>query len=352
MTTTALLCSASSRADTVDDVGVALRRAVAEHGLAGAVAVIRDGESVRSVTAGYSDLGTRAGFAANTRVRVASITKTFAAATILQMVADGLVDLDAPVEAYLPGRLRGNGIDGRAISVRQVLQHTSGVPEYFDDPSALDLTGKTPDDVLDMALRKPALFPAGTALKYTNTNYVIAGLIIAAVAGRPADEEVTRRIIVPLGLTHTYFPAVGELGLRPPSARGYELVDGRRVDVTDDVGTAVGMDGSLISTGEDTTAFLTALLDGRVVPDQERQFMMDTLPTTDPAEGYGLGLVRLVLSCGVTVWGHGGDGAGYRSVMAKSIDGPAVAVTFTQSAVSGQDPRRTVLEAAYCPQAQ
>lgn len=323
-----------------------------EQGLAGAVAVVRDGASTRREAAGYSDLDSRAGFAANTRVRVASITKTFVAATILQMVADGLIELDAPVETYLPGRIRGQGIDGRAISVRQLLQHTSGLPEYFGDPAELDLTGKTPDDVLEMALRSPAQFPPGTTMKYTNTNYVVAGLIVEAVAGRPAADEVTRRIIVPLGLVHTYFPALGERGLRSPSARGYELVDGHRVDVTDDKGTAVGMDGSLVSTGEDTTAFLAALLGGRVIPREELLQMMSTVPTADPGEGYGLGLVRRVLSCGVTLWGHGGDGAGYRSAVEEPIGGPAVAVTFTQSSGSGEDPRGPVLEATYCPPPQ
>jgi D-alanyl-D-alanine carboxypeptidase len=354
VTTTSMLLAATSAADPADDLGGALRSVAATDGFTGAIGVIRDGTSTQTRSAGYADVPTRAGFVANTHVRVASITKTFVAATILQMAAEGLIDLDAPVETYLPGRLRGIGIDGESITVREILQHRSGLPEYFANPGDLDLTESTPDDVLDMALRRPAQFPAGTAVKYTNTNYVVAGLLIAAVAGRPATDEVTRRILIPLGLIHTYFPDPGERGLRPPFAHGYELLHGQIVDATEDKGTAVAMDGSLISTDEDTTAFLVALLDGRVVPRPQLLAMMDTvIPGSGPAEEYGLGLIRRTLDCGVTVWGHSGDGPGYRSVMAEQLGGPAVTVTFTQSAAPSEspdsDPRMTVLEAVFCP---
>jgi D-alanyl-D-alanine carboxypeptidase len=223
---------------------------VSEDQLAGAVGVIRDGDVLARVSAGFSDIDDRAGFLPHTRVRVGSVTKMLVAATILQMVAEGVVVLDFPVEAYLPGRLRGVGIDGNAITVRQLLNHTSGLPEYFDNLADLDFGLADDDQLLDAALRKPGQFPPGTARKYTNTNYIVAGLIIAAVAHRPAAEEVTRRIIVPLGLKDSYFPSPGESGLQRPFAHGYELINGRRVDVTENTGSAMGMDGALVSTAE------------------------------------------------------------------------------------------------------
>jgi D-alanyl-D-alanine carboxypeptidase len=161
----------------------------------------------------------------------------------------------------------------------------------------------TADRLLDMALARPAQFSPGSAMKYTNTNYVIAGLLIEAV---------------------TAFNA-----------------------------SAAGMSGELISTNEDTAAFITALLDGRVVPPAQLSQMMDTVEQSDEGAGfrYGLGLASIDLPCGVTVWGHGGDIEGYHSLMVKPVDEKAVSVTFTQSPDSESildDPRAAVLDAAYC----
>src|SRR5690349_4132054 len=186
-----------------------------------------------------------------------------------------------------------------------------------------------------------------------NTNYVVAGLLIEKLTGRPAAEEVTRRIITPLGLSDTYFPAAGDTGLRAPFAHGYEAVDGKRKDVTDFNASAAGMAGSLVSTAEDTSAFITALLDGRVVPPAQLREMMDTVDWPDGGPGfrYGLGLASFTLSCGIKVWGHGGDVEGFHSLMAKAFAGPAVSITFTQAPADGEplakDPRAGMLNAVY-----
>ncbi|WP_081491216.1 serine hydrolase domain-containing protein [Mycolicibacterium phlei] len=301
-----------------------------------------------------SSVETAAGFAPDTHVRVASITKPFVAATVLQLVDEGRIDLDASVEHYLPGRIRGEGIDASRITVRQLLRHQSGLPEYFDDVTEVPQLPVTGERLLDMALSRPAQFEPGTQMRYTNTNYVVAGLLIEKVTGRPAADEVTARIILPLGLFDTYFPAPGDRGLRAPFARGYELVDGRRTDVTDFNASAAAMSGDLVSTNEDTTAFLTALLDGEVVPPALLEEMMRTVPMPD-GEGvldYGLGLGRIALPCGVTAWGHAGDIPGYHSFVAKTVDGPAISMTLTQEPAADSpaaDPRGDVLTALYCP---
>ena len=163
----------------------------------------RGGQRRRRLTrsaAGYSDVDTREGFAPQTHVRAASITKTFVAATVLQLVAEGKIDLDAPAETYLPGRIRGEDIDAKAITVRQLLRHQSGLPEYFDEDTPPPAEPVSAEGLLDAALTRPAQFGPGTAMKYTNTNYVIAGLLIEKVTGRAAVDEITWRIIVPLGL--------------------------------------------------------------------------------------------------------------------------------------------------------
>jgi D-alanyl-D-alanine carboxypeptidase len=115
--------------------------------------------------------------------------------------------------------------------VRQLLRHQSGLPEYFEADSDRNVGPMTADQPLDLALVKPAQFTPGTAMKYTNANYIVAGLM-EAVTGTPAAEEVTRRTIAPQGLADTYFPTPDDTGLRAPFAHGYEIVDGRRTDVT------------------------------------------------------------------------------------------------------------------------
>jgi len=190
---------------------------------------------------------------------------------------------------------------------------------------------------------------------YTNTNYIVAGLILESVTGRPAADEITRRIIAPLGLTHTYFPAAGDTWLRSPMAHGYESVEGGRSDVTAWESSGAYMNGSLVSTGEDLTAFLSALVDGHVLAPAELAQMMDTVewPLHGPGFRYGLGLTSIDLGCGVTAWAHGGDVAGYHSIMAKAPGQPAVSVTFTQGTPGvtsiADDPRFTVLTSLYCP---
>ena len=352
-----LLVTSGACADGQPAAGVdnALSRVVARDDLAGGVAVVRDGTGITRFSAGYSDVDTRAGFAPQTHVRAASITKTFVAATILQLVAEGRLDLDTAIETYLPGRIRGEGIDAEAITVRQLLRHQSGLPEYFDadtKPPAYPVSG---DQLLDAALTRRAQFAPGSAIKYTNTNYVIAGLLLDKLTGHSAVDEITRRIIVPLGLSDTYFPAPGDTGLRAPFAHGYEVVDGNRKDATVFNASAAGMAGSLVTTNEDTSAFITALLDGRVVPPAQLREMMNTVDWTDAGPGfhYGLGLTGIDLECGVMVWGHGGDIDGYHSLMAKGFAGPAVSIAFTQSPPEtdslASDPRAEVLNAVYCP---
>ncbi len=338
-----------ARLAALDEV---LTQAVTED-LPGAVAVVRDGDTLTRHSAGVSDVTTGAGFAPNTYVRVGSISKPFVAATILQLAAEGMVDLDARIETYLPGRIRGAGIDPTRITVRHLLRHQSGLPEYFDATTDVPTEPATGDQLLEMALARPAQFAPGTAMVYTNTNYVIAGLIIEAATGTPATAEVTRRVIAPLGLRDTYFPAPEDTGLRSPFAHGYELEDGVRTDVTDFNASAAGVAGSLVSTNEDISAFLTALLAGRVVPPAQLRQMMATVedPANGPGFRYGLGLASIDLPCGVRVWGHGGDIDGFHSLVLKPIDGAALAMTVTQSPEADDvldDPRAAATEALYC----
>lgn len=346
---------ARAQAD-LDQVDIAFAGVVAADSLPGGIVVVRDGQRISRYTAGYSNIDTRSGFPQNSHVRAASITKTFVAATVLELVAEGSVDLDAPIERYLPGRVRGQGIDGNAITVRQLLRQQSGLPEYFAENAALPVDPVTSDQLLDDALTKPALFAPGAEMKYTNTNYILAGLLIESVAGRPAQEEITRRIVVPLGLSETYFPAPADTGLRAPFAHGYIDAMGQLEDVTEFNASVAGIAGELISTNEDMAAFIDALIGGRIIPPPQLAEMMQTVDWTDTdyrwGAAYGLGLASIDTSCGVTVWTVSGDIPGYSNAIAKSVGGPAASVTFNefrQWDSVAVDPRRIVLEALYCP---
>ncbi|MEI5099402.1 serine hydrolase domain-containing protein [Streptomyces sp. PmtG] len=190
----------------------------------GALASVLDGKGkFRTHTAGVGDRDTQAKMPRNAQVRIGSVTKSFTAAVVLQLVGEGEISLDKPVDKYLPGLVRGKGIDGHLITVRQLLQHTSGLPDYEDDVTndILERRYLSPRDALDIALKHKALFKPGKKWSYSNTNYLVAGLIVERVTGRPLAEQIDKRVIQKLGLRHTYFPAPGETTLRERHPQGY-----------------------------------------------------------------------------------------------------------------------------------
>ncbi|SDQ15599.1 serine hydrolase [Quadrisphaera sp. DSM 44207] len=341
-------------------------------GFPGALAAVRTQNGrVRHYTAGVGDLETGRKVPVDGRVRIASNTKTFTATVLLQLVQEGRVDLDAPVEAHLPGLVRGEGIDGHRITVRQVLQHTSGLPDYarviYTDPTdpTEDLhTYFEPRALLDMGLSQPALFAPGTSWAYSNTNYAVAGLIVQAVTGRPVGEEITRRIIEPLHLEDTYWPGEGEQTIRGEHPRGYAfpraadgtVVQGPLVDVTDQDPSAPWAAGALVSTPGDLLAFFTALVEGELLSPEMLEQMQTTVPV--PAdqslratgEEYGLGLQTFPLSCGGIGWTHGGDISGTETRGAVTEDGRGVmiAVTATPPTVEAYVHVEEAVDAAIC----
>lgn len=202
-----------------------------EAGYPAALAVVSDakGESA-GVAVGKGSLETGQAPPMDGEVRIGSNTKTFVAVVVMQMVQEGKVGLDEPIETYLPGLIKGEGIDGSKITVRQLLQHTSGLPEYTDtylSSRAAESENMQhyvpPRDLLDTALGKPAAFEPGTQWKYTNTNYIVLGMLIERVSQRPVGEQIDERIVKKLGLSHTYLPGNGEKKLHGPHSQGYHL---------------------------------------------------------------------------------------------------------------------------------
>ncbi len=273
----------------------------------------RDGRDLL-LTSGVADTSTGASFPAAARARIASNTKTFVASVVLQLVAEHRMELDAPVARYLP--VTGPGGDGRAITVRNLLQHTSAIPDYLamlDLDSAEALTrDHSIGDLIRLGLDQPAAFAPGTSFEYSNTNYLLAGQLIERVTGTPVDVEVTRRIIAPLGLRDTYWPRYpAETVIRGPHPRAYLETDGGRTDITDIDPNGGLPDGAMVSTGHDLNRFFLALLSGMVLPPDQLAEMRRTVTDPHSADRIGLGLFGKTTAAGVEVWGHGGSIPGF-----------------------------------------
>lgn len=326
-------------ASRVQDANVqeAVDGLVEELGFPGALAHVVDADGVASdYTAGVGDLATGDDVPVDGQVRIASNTKTFTATVVLQLVGEGAVELDEPIETYLPGLVRGEGIDGSAITVRQLLQHTSGLPNYTThmdpDPFATRDVYVPQREHTDVAFAQPALFEPGAQWSYSNTNYTVLGMLVEKVTGRPMAEQVTERIIEPLNLEHTYVPGPGERELRGPHPRGFHPdASGELADITELDPSVAGAAGDIVSTPSDLLAFFRALIGGELLgaAEQAELVTLVDLPEEYPGDGYGLGVTRTTLSCGIVLWGHGGDIQGYSTRGGVTEDGRGVIYTVT-----------------------
>ena len=323
-----------------------------EAGYPAALAAVSDskGESAGAAV-GKGNLETGQAPPMDGEVRVGSASKTFVAVVVMQMVQEGKVGLDEPIETYLPGLIRGEGIDGSKITVRQLLQHTSGLPEYTDtylSSRAAESENMQhyvpPRDLLDTALGKPAAFEPGTQWKYTNTNYIVLGMLVERVSQRPVGEQIDERIVKKLGLSHTYFPAPGDKSIKGTHPQGYHLSAGGKLEDITEMDPAWGWAaGAMVSTPSELNTFFQAVFDGRLLTqssiDEMKNGAVDASSYLGPGTVYGLGLIGTPLSCGGTSWGHGGTIHGYQTDNAVGPDGTAVtvAVTALPTAIADQN---------------
>lgn len=326
-------------------------------GTTGVIATLTENGQTITLTAGVGDRTGRTAIpvAPPQQVRVGSISKTFAAVLIMQLVSDGRLRLDEPVDSYLPGLLNGEGVDGRNITVRQILQHRSGLPEMSKDPeldvvrAAADGRTFTPAQEIAVALRHPAQFSPGERFKYTNTNFIVAGMLVEKVTSRPYSEVLAERITTPNQLSDTYLPGPGEVSFRGPHPQGYTLVSGVPTDVTSIEPSVAWSAGALISTGTDLNRFFTALLAGKIIGDAQLRDMLTMLPrSSDSTSEYGLGIGAIQLSCGVRYFGHTGNIAGFTTISGAITQGRAVTIAINDS--PADEPNFTdVLNDALCP---
>ncbi|MDT0458860.1 serine hydrolase domain-containing protein [Streptomyces sp. DSM 41527] len=313
----------------------ALRGLVEKGGLPGVIAKVRDRHGSWLASSGYADTGTGRKRSPGDHFRGASITKTFVATVLLQLEAEERLSLDDTVERWLPGLVQGNGYDGSKITLRQLLNHTSGIADYTSDPAFLrDAAGPgfpehrydthTPEELVATALKYPPRPDPEKAPLYSNTNFVIAGMIIEKATGHSYGQEITRRIIKPLKLNGTSFPGTAPQ-LPNPHPVGYSRLhqkepDAKIHDATEQNMTWLGAAGDIISTSGDLNRFQRALMNGQLLPRVQMKEMLDEVPARD-GFGYGLGVEFAQLSCGVKVVGKSGRANGSLSAMVGTQDG-------------------------------
>jgi D-alanyl-D-alanine carboxypeptidase len=301
-------------------LGAALN-AITAAGAPGAVGLLRRDGHTWQAAAGTAQAGTGIPMLTSDHFRIGSVTKTFTAVVVLQLEAGHRLRLDDTVARWLPGALPY----GSQVTIRELLNHTSGVPDYLGTIESLYaahpgswLRHWSPAQLVALISSRPPLSHPGTQWHYSSTNYVLLGMIIQRATGHTPGEEIQRRIIRPLHLDGTSFPADATT-LPAPAAHGYVPGPGGvPADVTGWNPTAAGAAGAMISTAADLSRFYRALLGGHLLPPPQLAQMLAPFPVRN--SGYGLGLDEWHTPCG-TVIGHNGAIYGYFTDAYTTADG-------------------------------
>jgi D-alanyl-D-alanine carboxypeptidase len=317
-----------------DTAGLAavLKSAVAQ-GAPGALARIDDHGRTYRVTRGVADRVTGRPIGTGDRYRLT---------------------LDAPVNRYLPGLLP----DDR-ITVRHVLSHRSGLYDYTNDMFASSVSGFeavrtkvfTYRQLVALSLKKPRTNAPGAAYSYSNTNFVVAGLLIEKLTGQPVGTAYQNRVIEPLKLSDTFY-VHPDTAMPGRYARGYLTPDRAGAPLVDATAQTVSWAqsaGAVISSVRDLDVFYSALLKGKLMS-AARLAEMERFTKVNSTTAYGLGLRRRDLSCGVSVYGHTGAVQGYYTYAFGTKDGGRTLTAVANTSNNGKvlDTLAGALESAFC----
>ena len=280
--------------------------------------------------AGISDLETAMPMRVDDYVRIASITKTFVATVLLQLAEEGRLSLDDPLESWIPGVPNGS-----EITVRQVLGMSAGIYDFVLDPViAIDydadpLLRFTPEDALEIIRDGTPDFAPGERVQYSNSNYVLLGMIVEQITGNAVSSDIEERILRPLGMVNTSFPATADIP--EPFVRGYAAGEpGQPLrDVTLSNPDVPWASGAMISTLADLRIWAGALATGALLsPEMQAERLTWGALATDPVRvSYGLGILELN-----GLIGHNGGILGYSSWMVHAPEEDATIVVVTNRA--------------------
>lgn len=278
-----------------------------------------------AASAGAADLASGAPMPASSVFRAASDTKSVVAAVVLQLVDEGRLRLTDTLADVLPGSVP----NASAITIEELLRHTSGLFDYandaeFSDPATYRWRSYTPAELVNVAVEHAPVSGPGEGFHYANTNYILLGMVIEKVTGHSLGDELAQRVFLPLGMRHTYLPTSFPLVLGPHATGYYRPGDGSEgpAPITDLDPSFAWAAYGLVSDADDLHRFYRALLGGRLLSPQTLRLMLEPISTGNTAfPEYGLGLEGLPLSCGGTVWGHTGSIPGYENFTFSSADG-------------------------------
>ncbi|MFF4326036.1 serine hydrolase domain-containing protein [Streptomyces sp. NPDC001591] len=342
-------------APDMEAVDQALRNALAA-GAPGALARITEGGRALTATEGISDKVTGAAMDTRARFRIGSVTKTFSTVVLLQLVNEKKIELDAPVNRYLPGLLP----DDR-ITVRHLLTHRSGLSDYtnamFDKTvpgfEAVRNRVFSYQELVKLSLAEPRTAEPGASYQYSNTNFVVVGMLIEKATGHPVAKEYERRIIKPLKLRDTSYvhPGTQIAGLHTHGYLTPDEAGAPLVDSTEQTVSWAQSAGAMISSPADLSTFMSALVSGKLVAPKLLDQML-TMTPTDAAgtRFYGLGLRRYDLSCGTSVYGHTGTVQGFYTYAFTTRDGARsmTAMANTSNRGAANTALGATLEGAFC----
>lgn len=333
-----------------------VHRTALSQGAPGALTRIDEGFVRYHVATGEADTRAHTAMDTGRRFRVGSVSKTFTAVVLLQLAAEGRVDLDAPANRYLPEPLP----DDR-ITVRHLLSHRSGLYDYTNDmfydtvPGFEAVRNKvfSYQELIDLSTARPPNNEPGAAYSYSNTNFVVLGQLVEHLTGTPIATQYQQRIFAPLRLRNTSY-VHPRTTLSGSYARGYLRPDDTAlplVDSTEQTASWAQSAGAVISSAKDLNRFFSALLSGELLPAEQLDAMTTMVPVTaDGKQSYGLGLRARKLSCGTTVYGHTGTVQGYYTYAFTTGDGARSMTSLANTSNNGtvNTTLGATLDAAFC----
>jgi D-alanyl-D-alanine carboxypeptidase len=299
--------------------------------------VVQRGDEPQQFSAGYGDVATKQPFAVSDAMRLASVAKAFSGAAAVSAVADGKLTLDSTIGEILPSQPAA----WSKVTLAQLLQHTSGIPDFSKDPAFGEAVGASlqtappPEQLLTYVADQPLKFTPGTKYKYSNSDNILVGLMVAAVDGTPYPDSLVARVYTPLGMTGTSLPSGVEMPT--PFAHGYQP-DPPNAD--EDVSEVIAAgwswaSGGVVSTPQDANLFARGYASGKLTDaaTQAKQFSFRPGSSEPPGPGTnsaGLAIFRYRTPCG-TVYGHTGNTPGYTQFIASTRDGTRSTVVSINS---------------------